>query len=207
MPELWVQIIISIVAIIIVVVLFFALVLKRNPFARTAKNKGREYAKNKVLAPLAAFARSNRFAYIAPATIIRNGNTANLDGIVVGYFGILAVISLGYSGSVYGTPGDDNWVQVSENESRHPFENPINEASAAVRVIRDALFSEKIKKTPVEVVYVFSHPKVQLALPRTITPLKIKTFKKLLKKEKYMEDCGLDIDKTKEAIKAAVEAS
>jgi hypothetical protein len=203
LTELWAQLVVGIIALILVVVLFFGFVLKRNPFTKTAKNKGRTYAKKLVTKPLAAFAKSNRFAFIAPFNVKRGDYAANLEGVVVGYFGILAVINLGYSGTVYGAASDDKWKQVAENGKGTFFENPINEASTAVRAIRDVLFAAKIKKVPVEVVYVFSHPKVQLALPRSIAPLKIKTYKKLLKKEKYMDDCGLDIEKVKAVLSEA----
>lgn len=169
-----------------------------------SKVRGRSFDNGKTIGAMRSFARKNSFRFVSPAVLQCGDAKMELDAIVIGYFGVLGVISLGYSGEIYGEAGDDNWLQVAEDGSRNSFPNPITQSSAAVRVIRDALFKEKMKRVPVEVVYVFSNEKAQLALPRSIGPMDLKAFKKLLAKEKYLDDCGLDMDKVEEAVRKAL---
>lgn len=176
---------------------------RQNP--KVPSGTGRGANLSRALAPMRGFARSNQYRFIAPATITSGGQTAQLDAVVVGYFGVMGLISLGYNGQVYGAPNDKEWVQVDGKDKRTPFENPMTQASATVRVLRDVLMQAKAgKKVPVEVVCVFTAPDVQLALPRSTGHLRVKEFKKLLGKEKYREDCGLDLDAVEAALKAAV---
>lgn len=204
------QEIVLLIVTVVVVGGVFALLMymnykKNNPDKKLGKNKTapRQQGASRATGPLANFARANQFRLIAPAHFVRGSAKAKLDGLVVGYFGVLGVIALGYNGEIYGTPEDETWVQVGPDGVRNTFKNPVDEASEAVRAVRDALFEAKMKKIPVEVVYVFTDPSVQLALPRSLAPLRVKDFKDLLRRDKYMEDCGLDMDKVEAALKAA----
>ncbi|MDL2295039.1 NERD domain-containing protein [Ruminococcaceae bacterium OttesenSCG-928-D13] len=196
-----------IVAAVVSVVALVALVIwylrKQNPKAKGAV--GRDHGTAKAAAAMRGFARSNSFRYIAPVRFERSGIQANLDAVVVGYFGILGVVALGYNGEVYGNPNDAEWVQVSETGERVKFPNPITEASADVRALRDVLNSAGLKRVPVEVVCVFTNPDASLALPRSTGHYTMKSFKALLKKEKYLEDSGLDLDKVEQAMKEAAQ--
>lgn len=199
--------IISMVILIAVPVLIlagFIFYFYRKEHPKAAKARGRQNNQSAVVNPARSFARSNSFRFIAPAKIKGNAAEINLDAVIVGYFGVLGVISLGYNGAVYGSDNDDDWLQVGEDETREYFESPVLEASAGVRAIRDALFAAKLKKVPVEVVYVFADPKVQLAVPRSLNVLKVKNFKALLKKDKYLEDTGLDLDAVENALRNAI---
>ena len=198
--ENWLPIILVFVGVAVVAILIYIIYRVRNPRPGKGKAHGRNFKREAVVSAARNFARGNKFAIISPAHLKRGDALANLDAIIVGYFGVLGVISLGYGGTIYGKPDEENWVQHAEDGSRHKFPNPINEASACVRVIRDALFSAKLRKIPVEVVYVFSHPKTALAMPRSVQPMRTKDFKKLLKKDKYLDDCGLDMEKVEKAL-------
>lgn len=185
-------------------VLLYVFYRRQNPAKEKGKAHGREFNREKVVNTTRHFASQNSFRFIAPAKLARNGAVAGLDALVVGYFGVLGVISLGYSGEIYGDAADETWLQVAADGTRTRFENPVNEAAAAVRVIRDALFGQKMKKVPVEVVYVFATPDAQLAMPRSLSPLRAKAYKAMLKKDKYLEDCGLDLDTVETALKSAL---
>ena len=203
-PNDFATLFISFVSLILLVVLLYIGVFRKNRSAKAEKQQGRDRGKEKVVNAVRSFARQNQFRLISPAPFARNGENAGLDAVVVGYFGVLGVISLGYNGTIYGDANDESWVQVTDDKSRRTFQNPIREAALGVRTVRDALFGEKLKKVPVEVLYVFCDEKVQLALPRSVQPMTLKDFKALLKKDKYQEDCGLDMDKVENALRAAL---
>lgn len=188
-------------ALIIGLVLWF-IYRKNNP--KVPKTQGREYGVAKAVAMAQRFARGNDYKVIAPATLMRAGNTARLDALVVGSFGVLGVKALGYSGEVYGSAGEDTWVQVAPDGKRNPFKNPLTEAAADVRVIRDALFSAKQKLVPVEVVCVFTDTTASIAVPRSTGHYTMRTFKELLGKEKYREDKGVNIALAQEALREAL---
>lgn len=197
---------VSIILLVGVLAVMLYLTYRKNNADKKSKGKtnGRSDHSDKVVAAMRSFARSNRFRFIAPATIKSNGMEAKLDALVVGYFGVLGVISLGYNGEIYGEANEETWVQVNDGDKRNRFPNPIDETSQAVRTVRDVLFAAKLKKVPVEIMYVFANPSAQLALPRSIAPLTLKSFKSTLNQQKYLDDSGLDMDKVEQALQAAV---
>lgn len=203
--DLLITILASVFGVLVFILLMVFVYRRSNPKKGKGKNHGRAFNSEKVVAAARRFAGQNSFRFIAPARLGKDGAVADLDAVVVGYFGVLGVISLGYSGEIYGEAGEDTWLQVAPDGTRTRFENPVNAAAAAVRVVRDALFGQKMKKVPVEVVYVFATPDAQLAVPRSMAPMRLKQFKELLKKEKYLEDCGLDLDTVEGALRGALE--
>lgn len=203
--ETLITILATIFGVLVFVLLMVVVYRRANPKKGKGKSRGRDFNREKVVRAARRFASQNSFRFIAPARMAKNGAVADLDAIVVGYFGVLGVISLGYSGEIYGDPNEDTWLQVAPDGTRTRFENPVDEAAAAVRVVRDALFGQKMKKVPVEVVYVFATPDAQLAVPRSMAPMRLKQYKDLLKKDKYLEDCGLDLDAVEAALKDALE--
>lgn len=187
-----------------IVLMVFIFRRNNDGAAKNQKSKGRDFAREKAVSAARSFASSNSFRFIAPARLSRSGGTANIDAIVVGYFGVLGVISLGYGGQVYGDAGEDTWLQVGGDGSRTRFESPASEAAAAVRAIRDALFAGKMKKVPVEVVCVFVNPDVQLAVPRSMAPMRLKAFKTSLKDDRFLQDKGLSLDDVEATLRAAL---
>lgn len=171
-----------------------------SELAKTSK-KSAVGLKNKVVALTKRFANSNGFKFVSPLSVKRKQKVANLDALVVGYFGILGVKVLDFdNGTVYGDIADKQWLWVDKKEKRTYFPNPMIEAAADVRILRDALFEKKLQQTPIEIVCVFSSKKVQIVLPVSTGHYTLKTFKPLLRKEKYKNDTGLDLDKVFDAV-------
>lgn len=175
---------------------------KNNP--KKYGGQSRDNRSSAAVSAAGSFARRNSGRLIAPATLESANGTAALDALVIGYFGILGVKALGYSGEIYGSAKEEEWLQVDSDKKRSYFPNPVLEAAADVRIIRDALFAAKLKKVPVEVVAVFTDNHAQLALPRGTGHYNMKEFKALLAKDKYEVDSGLDLDKTEAAIRAVL---
>lgn len=182
----------------LLVFLLWFIYRQRRP--KTSAPTGKEYNVRAAVNAAKRFADSSGYQCIAPYSTTRDGKTATLDAVVVGYFGVLGVKALGYNGEVYGGADEERWLRVSDKGDRTYFANPMREAAADVRVLRDALFAEKLKQVPVEVVCVFTAKNAQLALPRTTGHFTLKEFKALLRKEKYQEDKGTDIEKAKAAL-------
>lgn len=162
--------------------------------------------KNKASKPLSAakaFALTRQFTVISPANIAKDGKFADVDFIMVGFFGVLGVKCIGLGGEIYGNANDAMWLQVT-GDKRISFENPMLAAQQDARVIRDTLFDAKLKNIAVDTVVVFTNKKASLAIPRSTGHLTIKDFKKYLDKDKFEQDKGVDVAKTAQAIKKYV---
>ncbi len=158
--------------------------------------------KHKAQKPLACakgFVRGQEFRLISPASLAKDGKFADLDFIVVGYFGVLGVKCIGLGGEIYGSAGDAMWLQVAGTQ-RTSFENPLLRAQSDARLVRDTLFAASLKSVPVEVVCVCTNPRAVLALPRSTGHFTNKEFAAYLKKNKFEQDEGVDIAATAAAI-------
>lgn len=196
-------ILLIIVTLALLVFLYFATF--RKQILKFTK-KGDLSEKGKSAKPLAAtqrMAHNLNYQVVAPAHLAKDGKYADLDFILVGYFGVLGVKCLGQYGEVYGSAGDVMWLQVN-GDKRVSFANPLKEAEADARVIRSALFAAKLKNVPVDTVCVFTNPNAELALPRNTGHYTVKEFKKLLGKDKFQQDKRVDIEATVTAIRAAL---
>lgn len=158
---------------------------------RRAKDLGGSRAASAPLSAARRFAMTHQYEIVQPAHLTSSGKEADLDFLLVGCFGVLGVKCVGLGGTIYGDASEAEWTQLSGGV-RTPFANPIAEASAATRVIRDVLFAAKRKNVPVETVCVFTNPKAELALPRGTGHLTVKEFRSLLAKDKYLYDKGVD---------------
>ena len=167
---------------------------------RKAKNLDGAKKSAKALSAARRFAALHQYQVIAPAQIAKDGKFADLDFIIVGWFGLLCVKCVGLGGQIYGNPGDPMWLQ-EDAEKRISFENPMRAAEADTRLVRDTLFTANLRGIQVETVCVFTNKKATLALPRGTGHYTLKDFKALLGKSKYEQDKGVDIPQTVDAVK------
>lgn len=166
---------------------------------RDAKNISN--AAGSALAATKRFAAMQHFEVIAPAHLAKNGKFADLDFILVGCFGLLCVKCVGLGGEIYGSASDAKWLQVTGGE-RIPFDNPIQQAAADTRLVRDALFTAKMKNVNVETVCVFTNRKAQLSLPRSTGHYTLKDYRALLGKDRLRAEKNVDIAKAAAAVRA-----
>ena len=182
-------------------VFLYLFTFKREVLQRKPKDLQGQAAAKKPLAAARRMAAMNQYEVIAPAVLEKNGAQTDLDFILVGTFGLLCVKCVGLGGEIYGSAGDAMWLQVCD-EKRKSFENPLRRAERDTRLVRDALFSAKLKNVPVEAVVVFTNRAAQLALPRSTGHYTVKEFRALLDKSKYTQDKRVDISKTAGAVRA-----
>ena len=177
-------------------------ILNRKDKAKRAKDLGAKSA----AAPLKAakrFAVLHQYEVVSPGNVVSGDKESGVDFILVGCFGVLCVKCLGMAGTVYGAANESEWSRMDAS-GRTAFPNPLDEASAATRVVRDVLFAAKRKNVPVETVCVFTNPKVELALPRGTGHYTLKEFKNLLQKDKYLYDKGVDEKAVAQLLREAV---
>ncbi len=189
-----------VLALLIVAAGFFIYYFYRKKNPKKSRQTDRDFATQGAVRLMRNFARSNGFKFIAPAQFEYKGENVKIDAVVVGYFGVLGVMALGYNGEIYGDAKDTQWTQITDDGKRRSFPNPLTESSMGVRVLREALFAKKLKKVPVEVMCVFTNKDAHLAVPRSISGLKMKDLRAQIAKEKYLEDTKLDIDAVESAI-------
>ena len=167
---------------------------------RKAKNLDDSKKSAEALGITKRFAALHQYQVIAPAQLAKDGKFADLDFILVGWFGLLCVKCIGLGGQIYGSLDDDMWLQL-DGDKRISFANPMRAAEADTRLVRDTLFAAKLRNIPVETVCVFTNKKATLLLPRTTGHYTLKEFKALRNKSKYDQDKGVDIPKSVEAVK------
>lgn len=196
--------VIILVVVVIVIVLIIRQVIKRRP---AKEHNVYVPAASKAGKVAVRFARSNGFKVISPARIRGKNGVADLEAVVIGPFGILGVEGYGHYGNVYGTKDEKEWLNVTALGARTKFPNPILEAAADVRVIRDALFAKNIKMVPVEVISVFTSKELQLGVSRDAGHYTMKTYKAYIAKEKFLEEKNVNVEKAEEAIRAALDGA
>lgn len=166
--------------------------------------QGRQEDSAKVMRVLKSFASRNGYELIQPGKIAYQTKVSDFDALVVGSFGVLAVRSMGYYGQVYGNTKEEKWAQTTA-KGRVEFANPINQAEADARLVREVLFENKIKSVPVEAVCVFPNKATELMVPRSTPVYRLKEFSAHLLKDHYTENKKVDIDAVAKALRAAVE--
>lgn len=188
----WIEILVplTLIVIVITVVILFSERDKSNTGPRRAKADANTAAAVKLLKSFAARSQSR---VLGPVTLKKGDKTAQLDGVLVGYFGVLGLKTFGYNGQVYGTPKDAHWLWVSANK-RENFDNPIEECALAARIMREALMNAGVRNPDCEATYVFTAPKLELCIPRSVGAMTLKELKSYLRKEKFHADKGYDLD-------------
>lgn len=194
------DIIILFAGIAIVVAVYF-LVFQRDKLPQRKNKNMRGNAAAKVISATKRYAVLQGYQMIAPAHLAKNGRFADIDCILVGNFGLLCVKCIGLGGQIYGGVDDAKWLQIL-GETRISFDNPLQVSASDTRLVRDALFTAKMKSVPVETVCVFTNKKAELALPRSTGHYTLKDYSALLGKDKLLQNKHVDIAKAVDAVKA-----
>jgi uncharacterized protein YhhL (DUF1145 family) len=158
----------------------------------------------KTRATLRRFAGIRRFQVLSDVTVEKKGKTARIENLMIGFFGVLMVHTLGARGEYYGTLDGDQWYVVLD-QKRTAFPNPVTEQEKAEAVLRSIFADNKLYSIPIEhIVYISSKSKkTGLFITNSgeiLTPGKLWDY---LNKTKFEKDIGLDVEKVAKAIEGA----
>lgn len=153
-----------------------------------------------VLATLRRFAATNDFEVVAPVEVAGTRGEADLDAVLVGWFGVLGVKCLGYDGTIYGSDADEVWTQVNKG-GRRSFANPLRRAELNTRVLRERALQRGVKNLPIDCIVVFTGKKAELAMPRTLPYQTSKTLSGFLNTARFAEDKKVDTETAAAAFK------
>lgn len=82
---------------------------------------------------------------IRNAYIPHNGDTAEIDLILITEYGIYVIESKNYSGWIFGSANNKYWTQSKNKHSRYRFYNPIRQNRTHINALSKYLNIEKIK--------------------------------------------------------------
>ncbi len=148
---------------------------------------------------LSSFAKKNGYKYIPEKTFALGEDNLKIDGILVGSFGVLAVLANGRNGQIYANDTEKMWTQITAQQKTY-FENPKTIEALAVRAIRKPLDDNSIKNVFIECVTVFTDNKAQIAANKNCKILRTKDFKAFLASSKFTQTKNVDIQATFNAL-------
>ena len=178
------------VAAVILILILIRLLLVRND-----RKKGVDGTK-KVSRILKRFAGIRSFKVLNDLTLKTEKKNVQMYHILSGFFGIMVVNTQNLPGSIYGDGRGKNWTHVvtkNGREAKTSFPNPLLENQQAVDAVREVLSTNGVYKVNIESWVVFTRKKASLNLPKGLSVLGIKNFKKLLKKSRYSADGNVNV--------------
>lgn len=162
------------------------------------KNKNSGHKKVTNLLKKYAFLRS--FKVLIDYKFEHKGKIVQIDNILVGFFGVIVVTDLNYSGEVY-IEADKNseWLNIKDNKKTR-FENSLNQNIEYCNSIKMMLRKEKILNVQIESLVVFTDNQVELYKPNKTPIILLKDLSKLLHLAKYEIDNEYDVDEIVEIL-------
>jgi hypothetical protein len=182
----------------------FGLLYLVHHLRRNVLNPSGKGAARRTRGALKRYAGIRRFRVLGDVKIGLKGKTAEIENILIGFFGVLLVHTLGARGEYYGTLDGAQW-SVTLNEKRTAFPNPVLAQQKAEALLRGVFAANQLYSIPVEhIVYLESRGKKTgffiTNSGEVLLPGKLKDY---LHKAKFDVDTGLDVDKVAKAIENA----
>ena len=182
--------------IVIALVALVALVITCAYLAREFINPKGKNAYKKTAGILARFALPRGFKVLKNVQIGTNDKSIIAENILIGYFGILIVRTLGAKGSYYGTLESDKW-SIVRDEKKAYLPNAVLQLKQDEAAVRAVFANKNIYNIPIEyVVYMTNKSnKTQLHITNSgeiLTPGKLGGY---LNKTKFEKDAGIDVKK------------
>ena len=161
-----------------------------------------ENEKRKVSKRLRTFAAPRGFRVLDNVRLVSGGLSGWADHVLVGYFGVLLVYDLCYSGEYCGGADDKQWI-INDKGKRYAVDNPrIHAQQCSGRVI--TLLREAGYRVNVDSVAVMTvGGKKTESFLKTDGAIKLSKLGAYLGRGKFDEDKGLDVAKAVAALEAA----
>lgn len=153
----------------------------------------------KVSKVLKKYARFNDVKILNDVYLPLYDETTQIDHILIAPFGVMAIETKNWAGSIYGNPAEEKWLQVLGDDRNYHY-NPLLQNKTHVDNLRHLFRKENIYRVNVEGVVVFPRKKTDLYCPRNVPVLTLKRFKKYLKKPAYAADNKVNVQKVYDAI-------
>jgi len=128
-----------------------------------------------------------------------NRTKGSADAVLIGYFGVLVVITCALSGDLFVNDKDPNLIQKIK-EDRRIHENPILKAQQAIKAVTELLREKRVFRVPVEYCVVFTASKTNVNVPRSLNGYTAKEFSEVLRTDRFLNDNKVDVDATTNAI-------
>lgn len=139
-----------------------------------------------------------RFGLIRGFKVLTNIKVGGvvIENMLIGYFGILIVRTLGAKAEFYGTLDGDSWSLVIGGK-KETVDNPVKQLQAEAAALRGFFSGKKVYNIPVETVVYLPSKSSKFALYITnngeiLTAGKLSAY---LNTTKFEKDTGLDINK------------
>jgi len=144
-----------------------------------------------------------KFAFLRRFKVLSGIKTGDLEieNMLIGYFGILLVQTLGAKGDYYGTLSGGQWSVVF-NDKKTQFDNPVLLLKRQEAALRTLLSQKKLYNIPIECIVYISNKSSKTTVSITnngeiLMPGKLAGY---LDKTKFEKDLGLDVDKIAKAV-------
>ena len=150
---------------------------------------------------LRRFAVMRRYQVLSNVCFTYKGRDYKIENMLIGYFGILLVHTLGGRGSYYGQMDGDQWQRVLEKD-KNVFPNPIKQQEEAIMALRGIFAQNKVYNVPVEriVVLTDTSKKTMMYISHGGQILMPGKLKGMLNKSKYENDAGVDVARVAQVI-------
>lgn len=175
--------------------IYYLSVNKLNPQGNGAENKTTHI--------LTKFGLIRGFKVLSEVKFQYKGQTYFIENMLIGFFGILIVHTLGARGEYYGQIDGKEWQLVLEDK-KQSFPNPVLEQQKAISALRAIFSQNKAFNIPIENIVVLTSKAKKTGLFITndniiFLPGQLKPY---LHKTKFEKDADIDVDQLAEIIEA-----
>lgn len=157
------------------------------------ENKNTKSGHKKVISTLKKYSFLRSYKVLSDVEFDYKGETITIDNILIGFFGIIVITDLNYSGEVYIEKSDkSDWLNILNNQ-KTKFQNPIAYSNKQMNALKIILREEKIGKVPVENLVVFTDKLLEIYKPNDLPIISIQDLSKYLHQPKYDKDNECDV--------------
>lgn len=145
---------------------------------------------------LSRFGVPRGFKVLSDVTLDNSGEKITIENMLIGYFGVLLIRTLGARGEYYGTLDSESWTLVTKDK-KLPLENPVKLLSREEAALRAVFSKGKAYNIPIERIVYISNKSSKTAVYVThngeiLLGGKLSGY---LEKTKFEKDTGLEVKK------------
>ncbi len=153
--------------------------------------------RRKVTGILKRFAGIRQFRVLSDLDLAFEGKTAHFDDVLIGFYGISFVTTLGESAAYYGQERDAKWSRVDGQNRKTYFPNPLILGEKGIDVVRQIFAKNHVYNIQMEhlVVFAGARKKTEVYVKASAPVLKRRELRKLLDKVRYQKDNSVEVEK------------